>query len=272
MIKNILRSVTPPFLWESIKVLKALVATPPANAQYGWFGNYQNFQSARDASIGYDQDPGIVELVSKITEEEKANYSKFPIKLIDRNSILTTCITHCILNMRLENTNIVDFGGALGQHYFRVRKSFPSNHNFNWTVIETKPMVEKGNSLFANNELSFHSSFDDINGDHSILHISGTLQCIEDPIELLEKAKHKNYEYVIIDRFPLVPFFEQDRICIQKVKYINDTSYPSRFFSKKWEEIIYNLGEIVYRWETPDGYSFDDRPFRFSGFLIKLNH
>lgn len=274
-MRHLLKIITPPILWTATKyIFRSFTSRSDSEEErYGWFGDYENWEDAKNESVGYDNDPEIISLVKKLTSNKRIDFNKNN-KLIDNSNLrLIACINH-ILNSEKSSDGsfqVLDFGGALGQHYLGLR-NFLNLQNISWNICETLPMVKEGLIHFQTKELKFFESFNSLQTKFDLVLLSGVLQYVEKPLKILENIISKKPKFILIDRFPMVPFFDEDRICIQNVNYGKDTSYPSRFFSKKWEYSVFKQLELLYEWHTDDGYTFEDCSFNFKGYFFKLRN
>ncbi|NRP95483.1 hypothetical protein XMG59_001587 [Marinobacterium sp. xm-g-59] len=119
---------------------------------------------------------------------------------------------------------IYDFGGGVGKGYLRFRKYFPSSYQLNYTVFETKNMVDSS----ASADTSFICSGDSINwccfdvrfkpvtrsSDLVILFSDSCFQYLENAVDLLEQLMADiDPDIVVIDRVPLA--VSTKRSCVQ---------------------------------------------------------
>lgn len=273
-MKNTFKQITPPILWKIAKCFfqRFKVQDKPKADKYGWFGSFTSWADAKNESVGYDNDPIIVSLVKKLTIKRRLEFEENNRSIDDSTLRLLSCLNHVIncTSDEYKRFQVLDFGGALGQHFFLLR-NFINHPSVLWNVCETEPMVSEGRKSFQAEELKFVNSLDAIEHQIDLVLLSGVLQCIENPIQILEEIIELKPRYLIVDRFPIVPHFDQDKICVQHVNYGEDTSYPSRFFANYWEALLLGKFELLYDWFTHDGHTFDDRSFNFKGYFFKLS-
>ena len=100
-----------------------------------------------------------------------------------------------------ETRTVIDFGGAAGIHYF-LSKSFVPNLK-SWMVIETKAMVEQQEKN-KEEKLKFCTMDDLIVGDLDcdLLYLSGSLQYVGNPIQILNKLIRIKPKLILISRTP----------------------------------------------------------------------
>lgn len=139
-----------------------------------------------------------------------------------------------IATQKNNRLDLVDFGGSLGSTYFQNRKFLAHLKELRWSIVEQKKFVECGKRDFENEHLKFH---EDLEGcfrarrPDAIL-FSSVLQYMENPYAILGKALKLGFEFILIDRTPLIESGD-DRITVQKVPpSIYDASYPAWFFNR----------------------------------------
>lgn len=117
----------------------------------------------------------------------------------NRSLPLTPTNAFTLLSL-LVGRRVLDFGGACGIEYFNARRLIPAWHKLDWTVVETPAMVAKAVTL-ANDELHFASSLDGLAAD--VVHTSGTLQCVDDPLGYLRRLLAVDAEHIVFNRLGL---------------------------------------------------------------------
>jgi putative methyltransferase (TIGR04325 family) len=126
-----------------------------------------------------------VDAVLRKTESLFENYSPLELSYSETASLLSVLMAAA--GARGNDLRVLDFGGACGGHYILARRLVPENVSLRWCVVETPAMVHRARSL-ENGELRFHSSvegaLDDL-GTVDLLHCSGALQYVEDPLRTL---------------------------------------------------------------------------------------
>lgn len=105
------------------------------------------------------------------------------------------------LQSALKNiTNVLDFGGACGHHYFAYRKHLDLS-NIQWHVVEMNEIVSKGNEISANeNSIFFHTDVNHVN-QFDLFFCSGAIHYVEDYDRILKYAKKARY--ILFSRLPL---------------------------------------------------------------------
>ncbi len=169
--------------------------------------------------------------------------------------------------MRMEGPiRVLDFGGALGCHYFDLRGFLPRITS--WTVVEIEHTVRLGNDRFADGVLRFAERFD---GTPSIALSSGALQYTPDPYGDLDRLCALDSRFLILDKVPLL---DRDRLTVQNVHpsvFGEDVSFPAFFFSDSRFRSRFAPRRVAMEWDLP-GYSalLDGKPADvYRGFVLE---
>ena len=82
---------------------------------------------------------------------------------------------------------VIDVGGAQGGYFLALQRLAPSIQ-FEWVILETSAMCELAKKVTSiNRDISYVNSLNDVVGPFDIALLSGVLQCVEKPFELLDK-------------------------------------------------------------------------------------
>ncbi|TDQ76642.1 methyltransferase, TIGR04325 family [Sphingobacterium yanglingense] len=213
---------------------KAVVAPP----SYGWFGNYDSWESACLETTGYDQDNILRKTWAALAQirDGDAVYERDSV-LFDKKQYPFPLIS-CLLYIAAKNNNklsVLDFGGSLGTTYFKVAEFMNPLDLLTWHIVEQSRHVEIGKKEFENEQLSFFYTIDDSMAKvrpHVIL-LSSVVQYLRDPHEFLTFLSSLNVDYILFDRTAFIKS-GPDRLTVQKVPpSIYEASYPSWFFNEQ---------------------------------------
>lgn len=173
-------------------------------------------------------------------------------------------------DMRLD---VIDFGGSLGSTYRQCRPLLDAVQHLQWHVVEQPHFVEAGRQEFETDELHFWRFPSDIpppRGTRLIL-LSGVLQYLEKPFEILADLSTLPAKHLVIDRLPIVAT-RNDRLVIQTVPArIYSASYPCRLFVKQnLLDLLASDWQPICEFSCVDGSmnTDDGQPFEFRGFLL----
>lgn len=206
------------------------------NARYGWHGNFLSWKDAQAASSGYDKDV-IIEKVKQATQQVINGEAVF-----ERDSMLfyEEDFSWPLINgfmyvaaQKEGKLNVLDFGGSLGSARLQYRKFFEPL-SVKWGVVEQEKFVAAGKILFPDGPVAFYADVDTclLHQQPDLLLLGSVLQYMEYPYTFLEDLLQKNFEFLIIDKTPLL-LEAPDRLTVQKVPpYIYDASYPAWLLNK----------------------------------------
>jgi len=208
-------------------------------------GDYSWEQASKICGAGYQSDY-IAQLAVNATQKAMAAEHL----IVNQRSIrLLAALLQC------DCSHVVDFGGALGGHYWKLRRHLPTLQR--WTVVELPLLVNLGRQGFANGQLEFSTT---IPTDGTVTLASSSLQYIENSASVVQQF---NTDRVILDR---VPTAERDRVTIQTVPY-QKARYPARFFCVHTIFEEFGLNPIL-QWEVPEDIAWvDGRLHPYIGFL-----
>lgn len=243
--------------------------------KYGWKGNYESYEAAKQKCKGYDESH-ILERIKTTTQKVKTGEAVY-----ERDGILydEIIVNHHLLNALLlvsgrnnNNLTIIDFGGSLGTSYYQNIKYLSHLKQLNWCIIEQPQFVAAGKESFENEQLKFYYSLEECLSEHpkpDLLLISSALQYIPEPYELLKKIQSFSIPYLMLD---LIGYndSDEDRITIQHVPpvfYGIEASYPCTFFdrSKLEAQLSENYGKLFDFISEPEKYYIELKPFRYEG-------
>ncbi len=205
--------------------------------KYGYWGNYTTWEDAVKNSESYDTNI-ILNKVKAASFKVKNGEAAY-----ERDSVLFDKIQYSrpvlssLLRIASKNDNslsVLDFGGSLGSSYFQNKNALADLNSLKWFIVEQTHFVACGKKQFQNDELKFYADFHSCISQEqpNVLLVSGTLQYLKRPYDMLQSFVESGIQYIIVDR---TPFFlnGKDRLTVQKVHpSIYKASYPAWFFNK----------------------------------------
>jgi putative methyltransferase (TIGR04325 family) len=266
-VRQTLKHWMPSFILES-PLVSALRHKPSP------FGHFGNFASYEDACVpcgnGY-ADEEVVRVLLDRAFRETRRLQESPQVLDDRTARLGFAMLHARLACgNAVAFHVLDFGGALGDHYWRLRPWLVDP--LRWTVVETKPMVRAGGEHFANEELRFSADLGHVKSEpYFVVLACGVLQCMPDPYRTFDELSALGSTYLIVDRLPILPS-SQDRLTVNHVDpRLLDVSFPAWFFSEsKWLRRVADGWQTVLTWDVPeDALLLDGQNVAYKGFLLR---
>lgn len=239
---------------------------------YGWFGDYADWESASRASSGYDSTV-IRERVERAALAVKAGQAAY-----ERDSVafqepdFQWPLLAGLMWAAAQNggdLRVLDFGGAFGSTYFQHLPLLRQLKTVRWCVVEQPGFVERGRELFQDDSLRFYHSVDECIGAERprVLLFGSVLQYLPAPYEHLARTLRHDFDVVLVDRTGFTTG-QRDRITVQKVPpHIYPASYPSWFFSlERFKRAFAPHCELMAEWECADRSNIRETTFR--GFLF----
>lgn len=202
---------------------------------YGYFGDYKSWEEAEKDSNSYDNQAIFHKVLeaSRLVRDGRAVYERDGIafnKAFEWDALRyfeQASKSHKVLR-------VLDFGGALGTHYYPVLRALP-NIQLDWTIVEQASFVEIGNAEFATDFLHFSDDLTEVlnSGDFDLVLLGCVLPYLPQPYKVLREIIDKRPANILIDKHPTINKSE-DRLTVQKIPpSIYRASYPAWFFSER---------------------------------------
>lgn len=277
MSKILIKRFTPPIILDLYRLFKTKQIS---TNRIEWKGNYPSWAAAAAASEGYDSEQ-ILEKVRSSTLKVKSGEAVY-----ERDSYIFDKMQYSwpvlagLLRVAAKNQNVLrvlDFGGSLGTLFFQYR-SFLNNCGIvvHWRIVEQGRFVEVGKRDVAGDGLDFFFTIDEAMFDGfqpNVCILSGVLQCVESPDDVVDAISKYHIPNVILDRTAFTEYPGM-LITVQTVpEWLYKASYPSAFF--KEEDLIKKfspLYSIVA--EFDDSFTFpievDGYKCYWKGFLLEI--
>lgn len=217
------------FLWNRVRQGRPLIR---------FTGSYQTYSQALSRCSGYDSKL----ILDKVLASTLLVLSGHAIAERDGVTLSTPYYSSSILSgLLIANSRIsgplcvLDFGGSLGSSFLQCRQVLKYLPPVDWNIVEQSHFVSAGRSMIKVTNLSFFESIDECASlkPISVCLLSGVLQCIPNPFEILEKMISLAPEVLILDRTPYLTSGAAGYYAVQHVpRSIYSATYPSRFFLK----------------------------------------
>lgn len=248
--------------------------------KYGWKGRYKTFEDAKEKCNGYDEGhilQRIIETTGKVKNGEVAYERDGIIYDEVKNNFY---LLSALLKISSRNGNkltVIDFGGSLGTTYYQNIEHLSHLNSLNWCIVEQPNFVSAGKESFENEHIQFFNSMEDCLSKHpkpDLVLISGVLQYIPKPYDLLNKIQSYGIPYLMLD---LVGYNDknEDRITVQNVPpvfYGIEATYPCTFFnrSKLESQLKNNYSKAFDFTSEEEKYYIGFKPFRYEGSFWQL--
>lgn len=216
----------------------ALIRRIRRGKNISFVGNFASWDDAKKHFCGYDNENILKkckDAMLKIKSDE-AIYERDSV-LFDKIQYLFPALAG-LLHAAIANggnLSVLNFGGSLGSSYYQCRGFLSELKLLRWSIVEQPRFVECGRELFESEELKFYHDIVEclISEKPDVVLLSEVLPYIECPYVLLKDIITCNFQYIILDRTPVVGL-ELDILTIQKVpKKIYEASHPAWFLSEK---------------------------------------
>lgn len=239
-------------------------------------GDYADWTAARDNSSGYDTEL-ILERVRRAARAVRDGEAA-----CERDSVLFDSVQHSfpvlagLLRAAVENDNrlsVLDFGGSLGSSFVQCRDFLAAVSSLQWGIVEQEHFVRCGKAEFETGALRFFDSVDECVAQTSpnVVLLSGVLQYLPQPHQIMDDLAAKRIQYVVIDRTPFSDL-PADRVTVQHVPpSIYPASYPCHIFSRqrfldRWRSRY----DLLAQFDGSDGEaSVKGLQFRFGGMILR---
>jgi len=280
-VKDVIKGITPPFVFRLYRKIFRRSENQKSVNRYGWFGDYPDWESASKDCSGYDSGV-ILEKVKLATLKVRDGDAVY-----ERDSVLFNKVEYSwpllagLLWVSARNNgrlSVLDFGGSLGSSYFQNRKFIDSLFPVEWNIVEQPHFVECGKKNFLSEHLKFFPSINECIQEQNpnILLLSSVLPYLKDPYAFLKEVFSYRIPFVIID---LTGIFKNlpTRITVQKVPpEIYEASYPCWIFNES--EFVrnisseYSIVESFQSYLNACYYIDNDKTQRagYKGFILEI--
>jgi putative methyltransferase (TIGR04325 family) len=167
---------------------------------------------------------------------------------------------------------VLDFGGALGSTFGRLRTHLPVDAIRAWDIVEQPAFVDAGRRHLAGGVLHFFDTVRDAEfaERHDVLLCSTALQYLEHPSRVITEWRELRIPYVILNNLPLHGV-GPTRLRVQHVPpSIYPASYPVWFFNR--DEFLGWIRpgfEIVREFASEAAWPVDFGMYPSTGLLLR---
>lgn len=224
-----MKAVTPPILTDVYRRFSGGIR---------FRGSYASWEEASRHAEGYDAG----QILRKVREASLAVVHGEA--ACERDSVVFDKVPYpfpliaTLLRAAMEHSGgltVLDFGGALGSSYYQCRDYLSAVNRLRWCVVEQAGYVECGRREFQNDILRFFDSVEECLARErpQVVLLSGVLQYLPRPADLLKDLVSIEAPYIVIDRTPVVVSGNQV-ITVQAVPdTISHSSYPAWLFDEQ---------------------------------------
>src|SRR4029453_5586771 len=270
-VKPFLRRLLPPIVVDAIR----RVSTGPQPDRLRFTGDFASWEEAAQASPGYAA-PVILEKTQAALLRVKNGEAAY-----ERDSVTFATIDYefpllaSLLRAAMEHDNrlsVLDFGGSLGSTYFQCRSFLAPLKELRWSIVEQPAHVICGQQEFPKEHLRFYESVESCLRVERprVLLLSGVLQCLPKPYDVLDDLIRRAFDYIVVDRTAFLRN-GRDRLTLEHVPaWIYPAVYPSWFLSeKRFLGLFAGQYELLASFRALDTTHPDGGEADYKGFLFK---
>jgi putative methyltransferase (TIGR04325 family) len=265
MLKAIAKELTPPIVLRAVRNFRRNTADEVPAPRVGFFGDYPSYEAAM-ADCGPDyQSHDILEVTRintlKIRDSSRAEVTPHLAPMLSSFFL-------AVADLGLTEITVTDFGGAMGGHYFHVRRLLPERYALRWRVVDLPRTAQIGQETFGNTELSFSDELD-TSSRVDVVVASGVFQVLPNPHEAIETLLSTRARHFI---FPLIPIseYDTDRLTVEYVSpTLAEMSIPHWFFSRSSIEQSLANRRRLSSWRHAEYTNpLDGRPCEYFGYHL----
>lgn len=227
---------------------------------YGYFGSYSSWEQALSETGSYD-DVSIFNRVleaSRQVRDRQASFERDGLAFSETFEWDALPYFQKAANGK-KTVRVLDFGGALGSHYFPTSRALP-DMEFDWTIIEQAGFVKLGKEEFESENLHFEASLEKaLEKEYDLIVLGCVLPYLPDPYAVLNRLLKANASYLLIDKHPIIKA-ASDRLTIQRIPpSIYEASYPAWFFSESKFLTTMEEHNLVDLYDCPDIFNINSQ-------------
>ena len=272
-----IRDLLPPIIYKILHKIKSKFSSRVSPSEEK---SYQSYEEALEdcTKNGYEDDQLTDVILFKTINYAKTLENNY-LKLTPTTSFSLSALASIVSAKASKSLTVVDVGGACGAHYFEFRKACDPSLSIQWYVVETATMAKKAKNTLQSEELHFADSLDEvlglINEPIDLLHTSGTLQCVPDPHNFLNKILNSKANYILFNRLGLnrtdetdvitihfshlssngvgsgLPNGVEDRLLSYPFTFLSEKKFLSKVFENKNYEILTSYNDLTGIFEVP---------------------
>ena len=217
------------------------VVTEP-RPQYGFFGDYRNFDDAASDASEYNSEKIAAAAAAQIPTFFRDEFCEIDGRYQQVHSALAAVMDR----LGKSRLSVLDVGGGNGNNYAACTKLSPSAP-YDWTVFETESMCAACTGRLP--AVAWTSTVPEASFD--VVLISGTLQYLPEPYAALQDLARKA-PWLILHRTPIIDA-ATDRLTIQ---IVDPNVYPGELLrhwflsGKSLRHSLQSLGTVVASWRS----------------------
>lgn len=260
------------------QILQAIPPAPELQGRQIFSALYPDYASALADSSGYQVDSyRLAALASREALLERLKAGTYQLNADEQQMLLALTWAASALQAKPDGgraLRVLDFGGALGEHFLLVRQLLPELPIERWLVCETPLIVNAAAQLPQQSALQFcHTIPEPLavpDTAFDLVIASGSLQFVTDPAHTFAGLAALQAPFIYISRFPLWPGPEDVVARLDVPAHLFNASYPSWHLSlTQWLPRFQQAHQVRASWLNPEFYYQDQQRIDFYGFLLQ---
>ncbi len=260
------------------QILQAIPPDPAMQGRQIFSALYPDYASALADSSGYQVDSyRIAALASREVLLGRLKAGTCQLNADEQQMLLALTWAATALQAQTHGNRalrVLDFGGALGEHFLLVRHLLPELPIERWLVCETPLIVNAAAQLPPQAALQFCDTIPEPlaapDTAFDLVIASGSLQFVADPAQTFAGLAALEAPFVYISRFPLWPGPNDVVARLDVPAHLFHASYPSWHLSlTQWQPRFQQDHQIRASWLNPEFYYQDQQRIDFYGFLLQ---
>lgn len=264
--------------YDDSQILQAIPPDPLLQGRQIFSALYPDYATALADSSGYQVDSyRLAALASREALLERLKAGTYQLNTDEQQMLLALTWAASALQAQTKGNRalrVLDFGGALGEHFLLVRQLLPELPFERWLVCETPLIVNAAAQLPQQSALQFCDTIPNplaaTDTAFDLVIASGSLQFVADPAQTFADLAALEAPYCYISRFPLWPGPNDVVARLDVPPHLFNASYPSWHLSlAQWRPRFEQAHQVRATWLNPEFYYQDQQRIDFYGFLLQ---
>jgi len=249
------------------------------------YGSYSD--AMRDCGKGYGEDEIARVVLEKTIVYKRELDAPGPLQVSATDAYGLLSVAHLLARAEVGRREfaVLDLGGACGAHYFTFKKFFGDQIRLKWVVVETEVMCHAAQRL-QTDDLTFVPDLTEaLRGlaTPDLLHVSGVLQFVERPYEMLDSLVKSGARYLLLSRLALTAKPE-DLVTVHRSMLSwngkgplppgiqdREVAYPYAFLSERKFTSYLSAYEPVVEFDDKSAlFPVGDEPLTARGLLLRF--
>lgn len=241
VLTKVIKYFCPPIFVHFLTKIKRALFPLPYKHWKGFFGRYNSFDEMPANKSVWTSQAWLTSRSKRLKSIIATNALNLFTPDHISNSFAITLLTLNMALKRSERLSVLDFAGGAGEVYQAVKKGLIDKNAVEWHVVDNKELASIGKRYIDDGDrLYFHENLPDKTHEYDLVHISTSLQYIEEPYEILKKLLNYKPQFLLLARLDAGE--HENLKCVQ---YVHGTPTPCQHL---------NVRELVSFLES-EGYA-----------------